>query len=173
MSGTLIFKARDVARLIVHAVEAEKHTATWTTLLHEGARREGVNLDDVDFKEWDRLVQVAKDSDFDPEPALNFVHDQGIYLMSNGKPQLADDDPGRVIYAEGFDPSKESFDDWWEGARAIVGGDDFVEPLPLDARLIRMARAFASFTTNPPAFYVEVTEESFTFGFDLDLAKPK
>jgi len=67
-------------------------------------------------------------------PALWFVHDQGLYLMSNGEPPQKGEKEGklRVAYADGFDPSKGEFEDWWDGAREIVGGDDFVEPIPVE-----------------------------------------
>lgn len=67
-----------------------------------------------------------------PEPALWLVKDDGIYLMSSGKP--AQDRPDgtkgvRVVYARSFEPDAP---DCWERARFAVGGDDFVETLPLD-----------------------------------------
>jgi hypothetical protein len=34
------------------------------------------------------------------------------------------------VYAEGCDPAKDS--GWYERSRELVGGDDFVEYLPLD-----------------------------------------
>ena len=48
-----------------------------------------------------------------------------------GEPTMDDDDPNRVIYAEGFDPNRNTFDEWWVEARDVVGGDDFVEALPI------------------------------------------
>lgn len=50
------------------------------------------------------------------------VKDQGVYLMSTG----AKAKDNKVVYAEGFDPSKVAFDDWWEG------GDDSIDRLPHD-----------------------------------------
>lgn len=66
-----------------------------------------------------------------PEPGLYFVHDQGVYLMSNGKPGLMREngEMHQVVYAQDMSPSDE---DWWETARAAVGGDDFAELIPLD-----------------------------------------
>ena len=66
-------------------------------------------------------------------PALLFVHDQGVYLMSNGEPRLLTEGgaSNRVIYAEGCDPSIGEFDDWYSMSRELVGGDDFVEILPI------------------------------------------
>lgn len=51
-----------------------------------------------------------------------FVHDQGIYLMGKS---MTTDSGGPIIYAEGCDPKQN--EDWWETARALVGGDDFGE----------------------------------------------
>lgn len=65
-----------------------------------------------------------------PEPGLYFVHDQGVYLMSNGKPGLMREgsESHQVVYAEDMSPDNE---DWWETSRAAVGGDDFAELIPL------------------------------------------
>jgi hypothetical protein len=35
-------------------------------------------------------------------------------------------------YAEGCDPNVGEFDDWYGTSRDLVGGDDFVETLPID-----------------------------------------
>jgi hypothetical protein len=59
-----------------------------------------------------------------PKAGLLLVKDDGIYLMSSGLPGM----PG-VVYADGFDPASP---DSYERAREAVGGDDFVELLPLE-----------------------------------------
>ena len=66
-------------------------------------------------------------------PALLFVHDSGVYLMSNGEPRLLTEDgkSNHVIYAEGCNPTIGEFDDWYNMSRELVGGDDFVEILPI------------------------------------------
>lgn len=66
-------------------------------------------------------------------PGLFLVHDQGVYLMSNGLPPDKEGlDPKNpmcfVVYAKGCDPKKD--EDWWEHARDLVGGDDFAENIP-------------------------------------------
>jgi hypothetical protein len=74
-------------------------------------------------------------------PRLMLVKDEGIYLMSNGQPRdMVDGLPdvlgnqSFVAYAKGFDPRPPADRmDVWEKARATVGGDDFSEPLELDA----------------------------------------
>lgn len=68
-----------------------------------------------------------------PKPALLFVHDQGVYLMSNGLPPdlLPVASPkSYAAYAEHCDPEHD--DDWWENSRRLVGGDDFGEIIGVD-----------------------------------------
>lgn len=71
------------------------------------------------------------------EPYLLLVHDQGVYLMSPGIPHLekSEEQPESswVAYAEGCNPDKQEFDDWWHTSRGLVGGDDFAEELPMEA----------------------------------------
>lgn len=165
MAGTLTFNPKDVARLMAHAAESSVRLPTWGEKLAEGARIRGVEIDDVEVSEWDALTHEAEE--FIPPPALHFVHDRGLYLMSNGRPNLPQADPGRVIYAEGFDPDKESFDDWWEGARAIVGGDDFVEPLSLSQGQLDAARAILDGRLNATHFHIEVTDTSLAYRFEI------
>jgi hypothetical protein len=69
----------------------------------------------------------------DPEPALWLVHDQGVYLMSSGIPHLERPDKpeaSKVVYAQDCNPDVD--EDWWDNARDLVGGDDFVEAIALD-----------------------------------------
>lgn len=79
-----------------------------------------------------------------PGPALFFVHDEGVYLISNG-------DPGDLknkteiglyaAYAKGCDPELNE-SDWWETSRALVGGDDFAEIIPVSAADLRACDEF-------------------------------
>jgi hypothetical protein len=70
------------------------------------------------------------------EPYLLLVHDQGVYLMSPGIPHLekSEEDPETswCAYAEGCNPDKQEFDDWWNTSRDLVGGDDFAEELSIE-----------------------------------------
>lgn len=74
----------------------------------------------------------------DPSPGLFLVKDEGVYLMSNGIPsqELPDQGNGKnrvkVAYAVGFDPVKQDRMEVYDRARAAVGGDDFIEFVPLD-----------------------------------------
>ncbi len=77
----------------------------------------------------------------DPGPSLFLVKDEGIYLMSNGKPGLPGENaPNKVVYAKGYEPltekQRDGSDAWgerYEKIRAAVGGDDFAEFLPADS----------------------------------------
>ena len=68
-----------------------------------------------------------------PKPALFFVHDQGVYLMSNGNPRdmvnINGKEKAYTAYAENCNP--ETDEDWWDNSRDYVGGDDFVETIIL------------------------------------------
>jgi len=102
--GVCVFKTKDVLRCVEHALAAPK----WSMAYEEGMRP--------------------------PAPGLLFVHDQGVYLMSNGLPRDQRDpaDPesnSYVAYAEGCNPNIGDFDDWYGTSRALVGGDDFAEVL--------------------------------------------
>jgi hypothetical protein len=76
--------------------------------------------------------EMGYESTETPRPGLLFVHDQGVYLMSNGIPRdtEAAQEGGHVVYADGCDPKIGEFDDWYGLSRELVGGDDFVEVLP-------------------------------------------
>jgi hypothetical protein len=74
-------------------------------------------------------------------PQLIFVHDQGIYLMSNGRPRdliSGDQESGKsfVVYADGHDPHRNP--NFWDDARHAVGGDDFAEYIDLSPAQLEM-----------------------------------
>jgi hypothetical protein len=81
-----------------------------------------------------------------PGPGLMLVKDDGIYFMSNGKPEL----PGietvnKVVYARAYEaiPLTASIDERsarYDKIREAVGGDDFAEFLP--------AKSFERLTPN-------------------------
>jgi Protein of unknown function (DUF3085) len=73
-------------------------------------------------------------------PAVLLVHDEGVYLMSNGAP--LDIDEGEcsfVACARGRDPKADS--GWYDTARDLFGGDDFAECLPWAAEIKRQLDA--------------------------------
>lgn len=94
-----VFKTADVKRCVQHALNA---------------------------KSW-RMGSMPETAANPPGPGLFIVHDDGVYLMSNGEP--GDTLPGTislyVAYAEGCDPNKD--EDCWDNSRLLVGGDDFGE----------------------------------------------
>ena len=111
--ANLIFKAVDVKRVVEHALNSKKH---------------GDELVDYD-KDFKPITKPGK-------PAVLFVHDDGVYLMSNGEPRDLIHGMGRngkpqstsfVAYAKGCNPKKDA--EWYDTARALVGGDDFGETL--------------------------------------------
>lgn len=67
-----------------------------------------------------------------PAPRLFFVHDQGVYVMSNGTPRdlINDGNNTYVAYAANCNPNTD--EDWWDNSRDLVGGDDFVETITVD-----------------------------------------
>jgi hypothetical protein len=61
-----------------------------------------------------------------PTPALWLVGDEGIYLMSNGLPVQQRVNDGNQLYADGYRTSRSK-----HAVADEIGGDDFVQPLPL------------------------------------------
>ena len=94
-------------------------------------------------KEVQKILDHAKNA---PETAtlygeetgvgLWLVGDQGVYLMSNGKPHLPKDEnnPDRssfVAYAKECNPEGD-FDEWYENKRLSFGADDGCEFISAD-----------------------------------------
>ena len=135
--GTCVFKTSDIRRCIEHAL----HSPNWEMGYSEG---------------------VAT-----PVPAMLFVHDQGVYIMSNGVPRDAKD-PAKpssgsyVAYAEGCNPGIGTFDEWYGLSRELVGGDDFVEVLEIKPDYLDMCNEFTE-------MHIDVTSTSIAMLF----AKPR
>lgn len=126
--GTCVFNAADVKRSVIHALNANQ----W----------------DMPFME-----------DETPTPALLFVHDNGVYVMSNGMPRdISDNDAERchTVHADTTNPAEN--DEWWQNASDLVGGDDFVEILPVTQQWLDDCDNFEE-------FYVTVTENKLEAGF--------
>ncbi len=76
-----------------------------------------------------------KGSDLRPvlaEAAVNqcriiLVKDQGVYFLAERGERRLDGRHKLIAYAVGCNPDIDTFDDWWELARAEFGGDDFGE----------------------------------------------
>lgn len=108
----LIFKSADLLRVVDHSLAAPKR---------------GKQI--VDYRDGKAVTAPVE------APAVLLVHDQGVYLMSNGEPRDQLDAPGGrklrsayVAYAQGCNPQTDS--DWYDTSRDLVGGDDFGEHLP-------------------------------------------
>jgi hypothetical protein len=125
----LIFKAKDVRRVVEHTMRCKQsQIPKWETATEKNG--------------WTPKRVTPK------EPIIMFVHDQGVYLMSNGTPRdiigpdgadMIDRKKGDgrsfVAYAEGCNPDRNR-NDWWDTSRCLVGGDDFVEYLPWTADML-------------------------------------
>lgn len=128
--GTCVFDAADVKRCVQHALNSSQ---------------------------W----QMPFAEDETPTPALLFVHDDGVYLMSNGIPiDQRDDSTEPRSYSVHAQTTKPGYDnpDWWENSRALVGGDDFVEILPVTQQWLDDCDTFEE-------CYVTVENNSLTAGF--------
>ena len=55
------------------------------------------------------------------------VKDQGVYFLAERGERRPDGRVKLLAYAVGCNPDTDPFDDWWELARAELGGDDFGE----------------------------------------------
>jgi hypothetical protein len=104
----LIFKASDVRRVVEHSIASPEQSR---------------HVIDYDAKTGEPITKAVD------APAVLLVHDQGLYLMSNGNPRdIVKGTSSFVAYARGCDPVAD--DDWYDTAHALVGGDDFGETLP-------------------------------------------
>src|SRR5437660_3446053 len=106
MTTKLIFKSADVRRVVEHSLAAPEQAKRF-----------------ADFKDGEAIYAPVD------APAVLLVHDEGVYLLSNGQPgdALEGDPKGRffkryVAYAKGCDPRSDG--DWYETARHLVGRDD-------------------------------------------------
>jgi hypothetical protein len=112
----LTFHAADVRRVVEHSLSAP-------------AQRD--YMVDYDRTTFDSIMGQPE------APAVCLVHDDGVYLMSNGTPR--DIDHGThsfCAYAKGCNPKTDA--GFYETARNLVGGDDFGEVLPWARELLAM-----------------------------------
>ncbi len=127
MAGILTFNVGEVRRLMEHAKAAKLHSPSYEDLFnpayHKGGKVKKVN----GWPDHDNIDRAAI------PPALHLVKDHGIYVMSNGSPRqlIEGTDKSVVAYAIEANPNKLEFDEWWETAGRIMGGDDCVITLPL------------------------------------------
>jgi hypothetical protein len=82
----------------------------------------------------------------------------GIPRLSNGNNPNQPDVNSRVAYAEGCDPNVGAFDDWYGMSRELVGGDDFVEVLPIHDYWLGDCDLFETFE-------IDANSSSISYGF--------
>jgi len=102
-----------------------------------------------DASEVRRLVEHSKgkphrDTHYGEPLALKeylyLVHDSGVYLMSGAEERLPDPANPQASFVAYESRCHPSDPDCWETSRALVGGDDFGEPIPLEAFEAALAR---------------------------------
>ena len=125
--GKCVFQTKDVIRCAEHALAATNWDMCWETDTTE------------------------------PGPGLLFVHDRGVYVMSNGKPaDMESEQTAYVAFAERCNPNTDN--DWWENSRELVGGDDFGEIVPITPEFLSDCIAFRE-------LIIEVNAEELTAYF--------
>lgn len=115
----LRFPIEDIRMLMAHSEAAPSQRPAFSDYFDPAHWKPGAKPNSRGYVAED-MVDTSKIA-----PSLLLVHDDGVYIMSNGKPMLPDPfRPGRsvVTYALGLgsdaDPSQ---------VLAAVGGDDFSE----------------------------------------------
>lgn len=128
---TCVFKTNDVRRCIEHALNSTNWEMAW------------------------------EDAEIQPAPALLFVHDSGVYVMSNGIPRdvlNAGEKNERcyTAYAETTNPAED--EDWWQNSADLVGGDDFVEVIAITPQWLDDCNQYEE-------FFIETTDTQLSAGF--------
>lgn len=122
MSGTLTFQVNDTLRaLVAHAKSSTVRKPSYEQLYDEALLKEGCE------------PGLSESIDPDKIPAaLWLVKDRGVYLMSNGASNLpgAGAKSNLLHYANEANPEKDP-DGYYDNARRIAGGDDFVEAIDI------------------------------------------
>ncbi len=138
MAGILTFDKNEVAKLVAHAKAAKTHNPSYEDLFNAAYHRGGVVKEKSGWPDRGNLDDALIPA------ALHLVKDQGVYLMSNGIPVLpkSDGKPGsEVAYAREASPTVMDFDDWYENAGRIMGGDDSVTTLPVEMFVEELKKA--------------------------------
>ena len=138
----LHFNQALVRQLLDHSRAATERSPSLDQLYEGRFRRDGKDAD------LDNLGSgnFPTSDDVDPTkipPGLWLVGDQGVYLMSNGKPALLVDpaDTRHVVaHAAEANPAG-GVEAWWDVKRAAFGGDDGVVFLELSFAEGLLARA--------------------------------
>lgn len=114
-------------------------------------------------------------------PGIWLVGDQGIYLMSNGKPPLLKDPDNTIdsasfiVYAEECNPEKDK-EGWWQAKREIFGGDDGVELIPCvrqEGDQCNSVQQWLEGTVGQEWMQMDITPDSYVLvGCELALSPP-
>ena len=101
-----------------------------------GAKRNAIGFEERCEIYGETVYHCQPDEEERAEPGLFFVKDDGVYLMSSGRPEGLDPETGKpprpkVAYAKGFDPTLDDRADVWDRAQIAVGGDDFSDKFML------------------------------------------
>ena len=133
----LHFRWGDVEPLVRHAEASSRFSLSMPEQIDLVSERYGV--DDVG-QIFDLMFTEDVDKWLDTQSGaagLSLVGDHGVYLMSAGLPRQIDPNGDGVTsviaYAAGTDPAKD--EDWYAAKRALFGGDDRSDKLPLEAFL--------------------------------------
>lgn len=128
MAGIIHFNVGEVRVLIAHTLAAPSHSPSYEDLFNPKYHKGGKVLKKDGWPDGNNIDESLLPA------GLFLVKDQGAYLMSSGKPGLQKPDgKGSVVaYAAEVNPEKLEFDDWYEAARRIFGGDDCVITLPVE-----------------------------------------
>lgn len=70
---------------------------------------------------------------------LVLAKDHGVYIFAQGG-AVTDGAREHIAYAVGCNPYVDAFDDWWDRARAELGGDDCGEYFAADGELFDAIR---------------------------------
>lgn len=122
----LTFTIAEVAPLVVDATSTKERRLSYGQQCDPALHKGGVVK-----KDGDGFPDASNIDRSKIPPTLWLVKDHGVYLMS---PSVMS--PGQetavLAYAHEANPDKLEFDDWYGAARAIMGGDDCCEALPIE-----------------------------------------
>ena len=126
----LHFDATLVRRLLEHSAAAPARAPTMEQMFKGRFRRDGQDLaaDALPLDAWPSEADVDSANNPAKVPAgLWLVGDEGVYIMSNGRPALLVDTGPRHLTAPAAecDPERDPHG-WWTTKCATFGGDDGV-----------------------------------------------
>ena len=150
----LVFDLDFVRRLYEHTMSCKLHAPTFE-------QRAALFGDDID--KWGT---PQPDEEKLCPASLKLVKDQGVYLISPGRPGLLREgskDHHQVCYAEGYDPDKD--EDWDERSRDF-SGDDFGDAV--DAETIKNV-----LDANPDATHLIINATPKHYYFSAIRRKPQ